>query len=80
MEKTEGHQITLSMPGCITFLVIGTFLVFLALKLMGYITWSWVWVFAPLWGVGLIVAAVLIVILTILLGAFVAKLVSNNKW
>ena len=22
---------------------------FIVLKLMGYITWSWVWVFAPLW-------------------------------
>lgn len=26
------------------------FLVFLALKLTGYITWSWWWVTAPLWG------------------------------
>jgi len=25
------------------------FLVFLTLKLTGYITWSWVWVIAPLW-------------------------------
>ena len=22
---------------------------FVALKLMGYITWSWVWVLAPIW-------------------------------
>jgi hypothetical protein len=27
------------------------FLVFLTLKLTGYITWSWLWVSAPLWGV-----------------------------
>lgn len=25
------------------------FVVFLTLKLTGYIAWSWVWVFAPLW-------------------------------
>lgn len=24
-------------------------IVFIALKLMGYIAWSWVWVLAPLW-------------------------------
>jgi len=23
---------------------------FIGLKLTGHITWSWVWVFAPLWG------------------------------
>lgn len=25
-------------------------LIFIALKLTGYITWSWWWVLAPLWG------------------------------
>lgn len=25
-------------------------LIFITLKLMGYITWSWWWVSAPLWG------------------------------
>lgn len=25
------------------------FLIFMTLKLMGYITWSWWWVSAPLW-------------------------------
>ena len=42
------------------------FLVFLVLKLMGYIDWSWWWVTAPLW-VGL--AAVLAVLLLIMAGA-----------
>jgi len=28
-----------------------TFLVFLVLKLTGYIDWSWWWVTSPLWGV-----------------------------
>lgn len=26
------------------------FLIFMTLKLTGYITWSWWWVSAPLWG------------------------------
>jgi hypothetical protein len=28
----------------------GTFIVFLILKIIGYLTWSWWWVTAPLWG------------------------------
>ncbi len=28
-------------------------IVFIALKLMGAITWSWWWVFAPIWGAAL---------------------------
>lgn len=27
-------------------------IVLIALKLMGYITWSWAWVFAPAWTCG----------------------------
>lgn len=26
--------------------------VFVTLKLLGYITWSWVWIFSPLWILG----------------------------
>lgn len=37
------------------------FLVFLTLKLIGVITWSWWWVTAPLWG-GLALALVIIVV------------------
>lgn len=37
------------------------FLIFLVLKLTGYITWSWWWVTAPLWGgVAILVAIALI--------------------
>ena len=32
-------------------------IVFIALKLTGYITWSWVWVLAPLWGPAVFVLA-----------------------
>jgi hypothetical protein len=44
------------------------FLIFMTLKLTGYITWSWWWVTAPLWGgfalMG-IVAIIAIIIISI---------------
>ena len=40
------------------------FLLFLGLKLAGFISWSWWWVFSPLWGpFALSVALVAIVVL-----------------
>lgn len=41
------------------------FLLFLGLKLGGFITWSWLWVTAPLWG-GLALALVVLLILILL--------------
>jgi hypothetical protein len=42
------------------------FLIFMTLKLTGYITWSWWWVTAPLWGgfafMGVIIAIIIIFI------------------
>ncbi len=38
------------------------FLIFLTLKLTGYINWSWWWVTAPLWG-GFFLAVALILVL-----------------
>ena len=32
-----------------SFIAVGLFLVFVGLKLTGYIAWSWIWVLAPLW-------------------------------
>ncbi|MNN96141.1 hypothetical protein D3C81_2150740 [compost metagenome] len=40
-------------------------LIFITLKLMGYITWSWWWVTAPLWGVLALLAAFYAVIFLI---------------
>ena len=36
-------------------------LIFITLKLTGYIAWSWIWVLAPLWG-GFLLGLVIIVI------------------
>lgn len=49
------------------------FIVFLVLKLTGTITWSWLWVTAPLWG-SLAIAGFFMVLF--ILAAVVAKLFS----
>jgi len=43
------------------------FILFLALKLTGYITWSWWWVTAPLWIPAAVVAAILLVVLAVVI-------------
>ena len=40
-------------------------ILFIALKLTGYIDWSWWWVPAPLWGGLVMILAALFVVLTI---------------
>ena len=47
------------------------FLLFLGLKLTGYITWSWWWVTAPLWG------GLAIVLALILIGVIIALLLEK---
>lgn len=41
------------------------FLIFMTLKLTGYITWSWWWVTSPLWG-GFAIAGVFTIIVLII--------------
>ena len=40
-------------------------IVFITLKLTGYIDWSWLWVLAPLWGSAVFVIVVFLVALLI---------------
>ena len=40
-------------------------LLFIALKLMGFISWKWLWVLAPTW-IGFIVFVIIIAILVII--------------
>lgn len=47
-------------------------LIFITLKLTGYITWSWWWVLAPLW-------APLVVALVIFLVAFIIVFLVNKS-
>lgn len=46
-------------------------IVFIALKLMGYITWSWLWVLSPLW-------IVFLVVLSIIVGAIIIAAVASK--
>lgn len=43
----------------------GLTLIFIALKLMGYINWSWWWVLAPLWGSVLITLAFMLLVVLV---------------
>lgn len=45
-------------------------LLFIALKLLGVIAWSWLWVLSPLWipSVLVLVAAVIILVVYVLVG------------
>lgn len=36
-------------PGCLAWLAILLTVLFVGLKLTGYITWSWIWVLSPIW-------------------------------
>lgn len=56
--NTQGKSGGISFLGLLTILFIG-------LKLTGYITWSWWWVLAPVWVVPLI--AVIFIVLAIIL-------------
>jgi len=45
------------------------FLVFLVLKLLGKITWSWLWVSAPLWGGVALFLAIMLGVVVFAFGA-----------
>lgn len=53
-----------STGGGIGFLGLLT-LLFIALKLMGEITWPWIWILAPIWGVAALVLMILGVIFAV---------------
>lgn len=49
-------------------------ILFIALKLMGYIAWSWLWVLAPLWvWIALILLFYLLVLAIVVLGSIFGK-------
>jgi hypothetical protein len=55
-----------SQPGRVGFVGLLT-LLFIALKLMGYISWSWWWVLSPVWIMFLI--ALVAIVIYVVLGA-----------
>ena len=48
-------------------------IVFIVLKLLGVIQWSWIWVLSPIWSSAVIVVAVLSVIL-------IGGRIKKGKW
>ncbi|RZN42522.1 MAG: hypothetical protein EF813_01335 [Methanosarcinales archaeon] len=40
-------------------------ILFIGLKLTGYITWSWIWVLAPIW-ISIIVMVIILIIIAII--------------
>ena len=57
------------------------FLLFLFLKLAGYVTWSWWWVTSPLWMPIVIVLGILLIFFTVLGVAWIiSKLFRGVKW
>ena len=51
-------------------------LLFIGLKLTGYITWSWIWILAPLW---ITLSIVLLIISILALLVALGKLDINKK-
>lgn len=53
-------------------------IVFIVLKLLGKITWSWWWVLAPIWIPVAIVIGILLVYLIIIAVIAIAALIANR--
>jgi len=60
----SGKSSSSSSSGGIGFAGLLT-IVFITLKLLGYISWSWVWVLSPIWISLILVVLVLLVVLVI---------------
>ena len=53
-------------------------LVFIVLKLVGYIDWAWVWVLAPLWG-GFALTVIILIFMAVVAGATGGRLRITRK-
>lgn len=42
-------------------------MMFIALKLLGKINWSWWWVLSPIWLVGLIIVVIVVIVFIVLI-------------
>ena len=61
MEKTTNYSSQINSLEILT-------LIFITLKLLGKITWSWVWVLSPIWitiGIVIIIVVIMIIIASI---------------
>lgn len=60
-----GKNIVIEIPGGSVILLT---IAFVVLKTLGYINWSWLWVFSPLW-----ISALLTVAILSFVGRFISK-------
>lgn len=66
---SESKNVTVNTVGLGTLLGV----LFIGLKLTGYITWSWLWVLSPFWlGPVIGIGFTLIVVAIVAIGAFLA--------
>lgn len=77
--KTDNITVKVATP---TFPVLGLLgVVFVTLKLMGYISWSWWWVTAPFWGpLALGFSALAIILLGVLAFTVLSHMGSKRKY
>jgi len=55
-------------------------IVFIVLKLIGVIGWSWLWVFVPLWGlIALVVGGIILFFVVVVVIAVVSVLFDRGK-
>ena len=72
-EKTEVTYAGVGFPGLLTILFIG-------LKLTGYIDWDWIWVLSPLWvGFALFFGVILVAILVAIIIASFDSIFKRKK-
>lgn len=72
-EKTEVTYTGVGFPGLLTILFIG-------LKLTGYIDWDWIWVLSPLWvGFALFFGVILVAILVAIIIASFDSIFKRKK-
>ena len=56
-------------------------ILFIGLKLTGFISWSWVWVLAPLWiPISLALGIVVVLFLGVFVMAFITSRSNNNSY
>lgn len=69
--NNSNKNVTVSLGGGFTGLLT---IVFIVLKLIGQIQWSWIWVLSPLW---IPIALFLAIIIVILLACLIVGLIDN---
>lgn len=66
----RNQNVTVRHTGGIGFIGLLT-IVFITLKLLGYIEWSWIWVLSPMWGSCLFTLLIIgVVFIIVLMGEF----------